>query len=1024
MLGTLLNWGMGLLLAWMTAAGLRLYVAISSARRATRPCVVVRYALLVFLLVTAAGAQVTPSTFSNELTITRLPVRYPRPSYQNYAFDFYQNYPDHTWGVRKVGSQLGIALGVERPRAVIDLMGNYLTTGYDLYTWEERRQPEQRFGSALFKDWSAWQLVFTNLAVASDGYGAWSYHAMVGDGLIARFSPLTLSKTDLYGLRFDLSTPTLKLTGIGSRIARPNRETYSVNENVGEVDVDHSTMLLGARAQFELGYLKLGLNGANLHAYNSVQDNNSIKGLLRRDQPLYSYIIVRVSDDEPDDGLPGAVVQDVRLVINDEVRSELRPVVIRKRAKARPQVGRILTLTGQFIGSAYDHIDGPVRYYQGKEIPLFADFLYRIEHDAGADVSKFTNLPVLVDEFQLQEAGSILRADGADQLIYLFDMRQEPFVESVDVEVVVGNDYKVEWAGVYLNQSNATAARIEDRLRSTIYYDGLRGRGRVTDLSNLARRRFSVGENTSIFTYSADMQLNLPWIELNGEIARSAMYGRYPAHYQQDRPLLDQGDRYRNNGGAYFLNGVHNFRRGLVGFELFAMNPDFTTKMPTFLKKDYGYIASRNYDPLARLANDTVIWSLVQDNEDGDRWPDILVGNVLGSPLGSSDQDGVFPGQDLDNDGIIDTDRNFNGTPDYNETFLLFEVEPSDYVYGLDRNNNNEPDHREDDWEPDYPYDPDQRGFHMFGQLDLYSQWKLGVGSYAAKGLASGGHSRSAYALLTYRRTSLGRLRQVFFENNFRRVKDDIADPFNQYSRAARLSTVDPYNQGFTGGIQSLGGGITERRDDLVYQDSYVNEVYVEADVRPSSNLQLVQKLRTRINWQQPGVTSSGILQRQRRLDSWVTVSRIQYTWRLGNLTVMPQYKLMHLRLIDRNADRIGPGNYASRDLQSVTTKVPILRASYRLLPRTTFQLGLQGVGPLPYRVKDRVRAHESFKQRTLLATVTNRSRYFGYELYTIIGMTKERRQFDSRQQGFNNTDGLLFFVRGLVGFTEYGRML
>ena len=239
------------------------------------------------------------------------------------------------------------------------------------------------------------------------------------------------------------------------------------------------------------------------------------------------------------------------------------------------------------------------------------------------------------------------------------------------------------------------------------------------------------------------------------------------------------------------------------------------------------------------------MWGMVQDNEDGDRWPDILLGNVLGSPQGDFDQDGIFPGQDADNDGLIDTDRNFNGTPDYDETFLVFDVEPNEYVYGLDRNNNDEPDVREDDWEPDYPYDADQRGHHLFGQLSLTPGWSLGLGRYAVKGLVSGGRNRSVYTLLTYRWQGLGRLRQLFLENHLRRVQD-IADAYNQYSRGARSVTVDPYDSNFTGGIQSLGGSLTERQDELFYQDSYVNESYMEGDLRPLAGLHLVQKLRFR----------------------------------------------------------------------------------------------------------------------------------------------------------------------------------
>ena len=969
-------------------------------------------------------AEVPAEAFPAETAASRLLLRYPRPAYKNYSFDLYENYPEHFWsGTSRFGGNTGAARGVDRPRTYIDLMGNYLTTGYDLYDWEERRQPEQRFGSALFKDWSAWQLVFTNVAVASDGYGDWGYRAIAGDGLNARLSPLTLSKTDLNGLRVDLSLPRLKLTGLGSRIARPNRATYLDNENVAEVDVDHSTLLVGGRAQLEIGGLSLGLNGANLHSYNSTQQNNSMKGLLRRDQPFYSFLVVRISDDAPDDGLSGAAVQEVHLIVNGRLRPDLAPHIFRTRAGVRSHVGRTLTLTGQFIPSAYDRIDGPNIYYRDRELPLYADFLYRLEDENGTDVSGFTLLPGLLTEFQLEQAGQVLRADGVDQLIYFFDMRDEPLVESVEVELVVGNDYRVEWAGVYLNRGNSTAARLEDRFRSSIYNPALRARGRVDDLSNLERRRFSLGENTAIFTYSADLQLALPWLQLSGEYARSALYSRYPAH-QGDRALLDEGPRSARRGGAYFLNGLHSFRRGAMGFELFSMDPDFTTKMTTYLKKDLGYTSGRGWDPLGLLANDTVIWSLVQDNEDGDRWPDILLGNVLGSPQGNFDQDGIFPGQDVDNDGLIDTDRNFNGTPDYDETFLLFDVEPNEYVYGLDRNNNDEPDVREDDWEPDYPYDADQRGYHLFGQLSLAPGWSIGLGRYAVEGLASGGHDRSAYALSTYLWHGLGRLRRLFVETGLRRVLDDIADPYNQYSRAARLVSVDPYSSNFTGGIQSLGGSLVERQDGLFYQDSYVNETYMEGDLRPLSGLELVQKLRLRINWQQGGRLANAIQQRRRRLDFWATVSRAQYTWHLGRLTLMPQFKIAHLRLMDRGADRIGAGRYASRDLRSETATIPILRISCRLLRRTNLQLGLQGIGPLPYRVEDHVRSRQSFEQRTTLLTVTNRSRYFGYDLHTILGFSMERLEFDAAEQSFRNRDGFLFFVRGLVGFTEFGRML
>ena len=952
----------------------------------------------------------------SEVAASRPFLRYERPLYRNFVYDPFIQYPDHTWSVRTVGSQQGggVALGLDRQQQIYDPMGNYLRTGYDLFYWIERRQPEQRWGSELFKDWSAWHLVFSNVAVARDGYGGWGYSFLAGDGLMARLSPLTLSKTDLNGVRLDLSTPYLKFTGVGSRIARPNRETYQPAENVGQIEVDHSTMLVGARAQVDLGRLHLGVNGANLHAYNSIQPGNSTRGMLRLDQPLYEWLIVRVSDDAPDDGRGGASVQEVRLVVNGLPRPDLQPRVIRHRAGAPSQVGRTLTGSGDFLPVYYTSLAGPPGYYRGREIPLFADYLYRLAHEAGADVSKDTHLEGLVANFALETSEGILRADGSDQLIFLFDLEQEPVVESVEVEAIVGDDYRVEWAGVYEYPGNAGAPKFEQRFRSTFFRQALRSGGRVEDGSNLRRVRFEVGENTAIFTYGADVHLLLPGLEVSAEYARSTVYGRYPAR-AEEQPLFERSPRFAHRGSAYFVNALHRFGRGRVGAEYFSMNPDFTTEMEAFLARDHGYRSDRAYGVMTNLSNESVIWRLVQDNEDGDRWPDVLLGNVLGSPqVRAREGDGVFPGQDEDRDGQVDTDQNFNGIPDYEETFLMYAVEPNDYAYGLDRNNNDEPDQREDDWEADYPYDADQRGFHLFGQLNLGRHGSLALGRYAVEGLAGGGRNRSTYALVNYRREGVLRVRRLFFENQFRRVEDDIPDEFNEFVQGG-FEGIDAYTQQFEGAVRRLGGILRVHADLLNYQDSYVNETYLEGRLRPLAGLHLVQKLRLRLNWQQGGRLENGLFQRQRRLDFRTWVSRVDYTWRWGRFSLKPQFKFLMLRLADQ-----GTGSL----LRSEYRVIPILKLRCRLMPRTALQMGVQGWGPLPYRLVDRTEERNSLEQRTAVITLTNSSRYFGYDMQTIVGLQREELDWDDRYQRFKNFDGWSFFVRNLIGFTEFGRLL
>ena len=115
-------------------------------------------------------------------------------------------------------------------------------------------------------------------------------------------------------------------------------------------------------------------------------------------------------------------------------------------------------------------------------------------------------------------------------------------------------------------------------------------------------------------------------------------------------------------------------------------------------------------------------------------------------------QTGSSPGNDEDNDGIPDTNRNGNALPDYVEPFLLFAVEPDAYFYGRDWNHNGIADVREDDLEPDLPYQQDQQGGHVFGRLRLPGGWSVGVGRLKAKGILSERRNEIDYASLALSR--------------------------------------------------------------------------------------------------------------------------------------------------------------------------------------------------------------------------------------------------------------------------------
>ena len=957
--------------------------------------------------VSVLSAQELHTAGAPKLYSSRPYLRWDRPQYRNYAYQNFVNYPNHTLPYQ------------DTRRTYFGPMGNYLTTGYDLYKWEEVRTPGQEYGSSIFKPNLMydlqWEKVYNAMVVFHDGYGAWNYSFIVGDNLIARLSPMTLSMTDFNGLRLDLSMPYLQATALASRIERPHTFQYIANPWAVEYThfADDSTILLGGRLQADLGAGSLGFNLSNSHVYQSTKSGNSLKGVLRPAQPLTDWVIVRFTDDSPRDGFAGAHIQEVDLLVNGASRPDIAPLVVSNPAGIRPQVGTVSTATGRFRATDYTLFAGHRLYYRGRdELPLFSDYFVRRDHENGEDVSAIANLDGLLSSFDIESPSAPLAADGDREIVFLFDLSEEPAVQSVEIEALLGNDYRVDVAAVY--EVNPRGRTYHTQYSSTFYATVARARGNVQDKSNLKRVRFHVGEGTGIFAYSADFHLAVAGLEINGEYARSAVYARYPAH-RENVPDFRSSPRFSQKDDAFYVNATHWLKRSRLGAEAFSINPRYTTTYRTFLFED----RSLERTNLDGMLNHTLYWDLVEDNDDGDRFPDRRYGNLAGftNDRQAFDLDGVHLAQDEDNDGFPDSNSDGDPFPDYEEPFLMYNVEPNTYVYGLDRNHNDEPDSREDDGQVDYPYDPDQRGYHLFAQLDLTPRLSFGMGHYSVNEIAGSGRNHTSYALLTLDVRDIGGRRLLFAENNFRRVRDDIADEYIVVTEIAERRGSFSVS-----GLQTVGTYSADNppifrsqfvADLLQYQDSFVNETYFDLRLMPWAGLRLGQKLRARFNWQRGGRLHNQTFQVKRRLDFWTSVSRAEFALRWGKLSATPRYKFMLLRLADRER---------GVDLISEYRSIPILRLDYQLLERTSVRVGLQGFGPIPYRLRDQTARRESFEQRTAFATITNRTRYFGYELVTVIGVHKDHRDFDTDFQDVRNFDSLSLFVRALVGFTEYGR--
>ena len=891
------------------------------------------------------------------------------PSYQNYGFEDY-TLPEFTSFSR---------------RNYYGPLGNYLIQGYDVYEWRETRASTTTDWHKSSRTIPRWGRFERNL-VARESHARWAASLIYGEEIRTLFTPLTLALPGYDGIRLDSQVGKARAAVIGQRYTG-HFSAGRYGEGPVWTDWDFtehrrsSLMLLGAHGDVELGALTLGATGVNFHIFDSEQESFELRGGLQAEQVLPVAYLVRFSDDSPEDLQAGAVVSEVRLRINGRDRPDLRPFLARINGRNPTAVGTTNRLTGQFRRAVY--LDRGTR---------FADVLYLRDHLQGMDVSDKVNVEELVRWVEVLPDVPGHRADGHEQIIAVFDVSQEPFIHQVRVEALVGNDYRFEVLPLFVSAPAVESYEFHYRVGGNTLVPGQgyfveretpgvtaarRSEGNVQDMSNLEWVRLDLGE----WTGRALWGLNGAWewgdAEVRWEYARSVEYREFPdgrPGYREDREVRGirrwNGARSSTGAGAYYVNG--RWRRGRVeaGGELFSIAEEY----------DSGF---------------------VQDNDDDDRYPDIGHGHRP-SPHYTTipyDPDGVFPGNDRDNDRIPDTNRNGNQVPDYLEAFLLYDVEPLDYAYGRDANNNSIPDHREDDLASDYPYEIDQEGYHAFGTLYLPGGLSLTAGRLQSAGIVGGGRNESTYGVAHFRRHS-PRWGSVRTETRLRRLHDDIVDNYVIFDEMwgrypNRERTYAP----------------TRVLDLLEYRDSLDRQHYVEADLTPAPGLRLGGNLRYAVNEQREAILSDGTGQVADTITRLTMVARAEYVWELSERwQAISQTKGLRLRRTRRSL---------AVDLANEWTFIPILKASYRITPRTHLWLGTQGLPGLPLRREDLADGRDSYEEVVRAVQLTNWSPYFGYNIATNLGIKWSRREYGDRSRQRDSIDITSAFMRVILGFDE-----
>lgn len=841
-----------------------------------------------------SGTEVAPATLVPSVRKWYLPQRlytvydWRQDQYSNYARDPYERYNN----VFLEGSPF------------YDVYGNYITQGWMVYDWTE--DYPQRNGSSITKDrrFSSW---FNNILISSSHQGQFHSSLMVGDGIRTTLTPLTFSKPRFDGIQWDIQTDKYALTMISSRIN--NTGETSDTELADPVRTETFTNLWGAKATTQVGdFARLGATFVNAAHRNSNVPfgDNSLAGLLSgpMNADFVRSVVVRITDDSPEDGEGGALLSRWRIFVNGvEHSDDIIPTVeggVRRRGVIEASGTDAIILT------------------------------YNIE-----DFS-----PSVEDEID--------------------DFRE---IEHIEVGLVLANDYRVE----------VTSNKQTNNLGTPVFLPVLRAPGNVKDGSNQGFHRFRYGLPSGNRVVGFDLNIaDIGGFELKGEVVRNFQYRRFP-----NENLTTGQALATTKADAMYLTAQQRSYPWTFFAEAFSIDANYATR--AFIPNAEGVV---NYDNEQRH-----IYEFVDDNDDQDELPDwtrLSFGQRVNTRQGQNlfADNAVFPGIDENNDDISDFNRNFNSEPDYEEPFLRFDVDPPEFLFGMDMNSNGVIDRFEDDTEADYPYRLGHRGFNAYAGVQFLPGVDLMAGRLDQRLLKTSRENESTYLLFTAEREIPEhglRLRAIL---NPRRVKDDIADDVLLWTE-----------------IPGTRGRAVFTRDPLAARDAFVHTTYLEAGY--DRFLPLSAKLKHEF-YSQQGDNPDNL----REQSFFGIVTKGEYPTSIGDWDLLPRWKQLY-----------SSRTPASRSILQTKelTEIFSLQAVHPVNANLSFIAGAEFEMFNNLRKKtDPLPSGYLLDGNTwiLAGQVANSSAYLGYALTTNIGVRWIRANFD----GSPASSEMLTFITVFAG--------